>query len=105
VSLTLAQIAEHINGNVIGDANYIVSTVGTLSNANSTQLSFLSNPKYKKFLTQSQAGAIIVSNGMAEYVTTNAIEVDDPYVAYAKAASLLHPTEKKTAWYSSVGIN
>ena len=95
MSLTLAQIAEYINGNVIGDANYSVSSVGTLSNADSSQLSFLSNPKYKKFLNQSRAGAIIVLKGMAQYVTTNAIEVDDPYVAYAKAASLLHPTEKK----------
>ncbi|GLP98300.1 UDP-3-O-acylglucosamine N-acyltransferase [Methylophaga thalassica] len=95
MSLTLAQIAEYINGSVIGDANYSVSSVGTLSNADSSQLSFLSNPKYKKFLNQSRAGAIIVLKGMAQYVTTNAIEVDDPYVAYAKAASQLHPTEKK----------
>ncbi len=95
MSSTLAQIAQYINGNVIGDANYSVSSVGTLSNADSTQLSFLSNPKYKKFLKQSQAGVIIVSKGMSEYVMTNAIEVDDPYVAYAKAASLLHPIEKK----------
>jgi len=97
VGLTLAQIAEEINGRVIGDATYEVSSVGTLSNAKSSQLSFLSNSKYKKFLKQSQAGAIIVSKDMSEYVVTNAIEVDDPYVAYAKAASLLHPVKKLSA--------
>nr|WP_320166819.1 UDP-3-O-(3-hydroxymyristoyl)glucosamine N-acyltransferase [uncultured Methylophaga sp.] len=97
MGLTLAQIAEEINGRVIGDATYEVSSVGTLSNAESSQLSFLSNSKYKKFLKQSQAGAIIVSKDMSEYVVTNAIEVDDPYVAYAKAASLLHPVKKHSA--------
>lgn len=97
MGLTLAQIAEEINGRVIGDATYEVSSVGTLSNAKSSQLSFLSNSKYKKFLKQSQAGAIIVSKDMSEYVVTNAIEVDDPYVAYAKAASLLHPVKKLSA--------
>jgi len=97
VGLTLAQIAEEINGRVIGDATCEVSSVGTLSNAKSSQLSFLSNSKYKKFLKQSQAGAIIVSKDMSEYVVTNAIEVDDPYVAYAKAASLLHPVKKLSA--------
>ena len=97
MGLTLAQIAEEINGRVIGDATYEVSSVGTLSNAESSQLSFLSNSKYKKFLKQSQAGAIIVSKDMSEYVVTNAIEVDDPYVAYAKAASLLHPVKKLSA--------
>ncbi|WP_417508880.1 UDP-3-O-(3-hydroxymyristoyl)glucosamine N-acyltransferase [Methylophaga sp.] len=97
MGLTLAQIAEEIKGRVIGDATYEVSSVGTLSNAESSQLSFLSNSKYKKFLKQSQAGAIIVSKDMSEYVVTNAIEVDDPYVAYAKAASLLHPVKKLSA--------
>jgi UDP-3-O-[3-hydroxymyristoyl] glucosamine N-acyltransferase len=106
VGLTLAQIAEKINGTVIGDANYEVSSVGTLSNATSSQLSFLSNPKYKKFLSESEAGAVIVSKGMTDFVATNAIEVDDPYVAYAKAASLLHPQKKNSASiHSSAAID
>ena len=81
MSFTIAEIAQHINGKVVGDPNYIICGVGTLSSATSTQLSFLSNNKYKKFLSESKAGVIIVGEGLANSVNTNAIEVANPYVA------------------------
>jgi len=87
----LATIAKHINGTVQGDASFQVDSFGTLQNATENQISFLSNTKYKKYLTASQAGAIIVHEKMAEFVPKQAIIVADPYVAYAKAATLLNP--------------
>ena len=104
MGLTLAEIAKHINGEVIGDAEHEITGVGTLTNAAANQLSFLANPKYKKYLNATGAGAVIVSRGLAAGMTTNAIEVDDPYVAYAHAATLLYPEPKNetgihpTAW-------
>jgi UDP-3-O-[3-hydroxymyristoyl] glucosamine N-acyltransferase len=97
VSRSLAQIAEHIQGKVIGNPDAIIRGVGTLTHATAEQLSFLANPKYKKYLHETQAGAVIVSKGIADDLPCNAIEVDDPYVAYAKAASLLYPIENKPA--------
>lgn len=104
MSWTLAQIAEHIGGQVVGNPDYVVRAVGTLSEAGPEQLSFLANTKYKKYLKTSQAGAVIVADGLAADVKTNAIEVSDPYVAYAQAATLLYPERKAetgihpTAW-------
>jgi UDP-3-O-[3-hydroxymyristoyl] glucosamine N-acyltransferase len=90
---TLAEIAHHIGGTVRGDEAYIISSVATLQSANLTQISFLSNSKYTKYLAHTKAGAVIVSANMVEAVPNNAIVVDDPYVAYAKAATLLNPEE------------
>ena len=87
----LKTIAEHIGGIVQGDDTLQVDSFGTLQNAEKNQISFLSNTKYKKYLADSQAGAIIVNADMAEFVLSNAIIVTDPYVAYAKAATLLNP--------------
>ncbi|WP_438970492.1 UDP-3-O-(3-hydroxymyristoyl)glucosamine N-acyltransferase [Methylophaga sp.] len=104
MSLTLAQIAEAIAGQLIGEADYLIDSVGTLVHAKSHQLSFLANKKYKKFLFDSQAGAVIVAPGMGKDLNTNVIEATDPYVAYAKAAALLYPAPKTeseihpTAW-------
>jgi UDP-3-O-[3-hydroxymyristoyl] glucosamine N-acyltransferase len=105
VSWTLAQIAEHITGKVIGDAAHQVSKVATLQNASAENISFLSNPKYKKFLVSSTAGAVIVHQDAVDTdANINFIVVDDPYVAYAKAASLLNPSKQAikgihpTAW-------
>jgi len=91
VSLTLAQIAEAINGQLFGDSDYLIDGVGTLAEATPQQISFLANSKYKKFLNDTHAGAVIVASGMAAELKTNVIEAADPYVAYAKAASLLYP--------------
>lgn len=92
---TLAEIAKHISGTVQGDELYEITRVATLQNADSDQISFLSNKKYRKYLAETGAGAVIVTSDMASLVPKHAIIVDDPYVAYAKAASLLNPTQIK----------
>ena len=89
---SLAKIAAHIKGEVIGDANFEVTSFATLRSAQEDQISFLSNTKYKKYFSDTDAGAVIVSEEFVDLVPNNAIVVDDSYVAYAKAATLLNPT-------------
>ncbi len=88
---TLADIAKHIDGVVQGDPSFAVESFATLEHALNHQISFLANLKYKKYLVSTQAGVVIVSPDMASLVPNHAIVVDDPYVAYAKAARLLNP--------------
>lgn len=88
---TLAEIAKHIDGVVHGDALFKVESFATLEHAMINQISFLANSKYKKFLTATAAGAVIVNAEALASVPNNAIVVDDPYVGYAKAARLLNP--------------
>ena len=57
---TLAEIANHTDSVVIGDSMAIVNNLSTLENASSDSLSFLSNPKYSKFISASKAQAIII---------------------------------------------
>ena len=68
-------------------------SVATLSSAQPDQLSFLANERYLNQLKATRAGAVLVSSAHVEHVpeSTVAIVVDDPYFAYALAASLLHP--------------
>jgi UDP-3-O-[3-hydroxymyristoyl] glucosamine N-acyltransferase len=94
---TLAQIADHIDGVVKGDHTFQVDSVGTLQDAKANQLSFLANTKYKKYLAATRAGAVIVSEQSLADVPNHAIVVADPYVAYAKAASLLNTVKQYQA--------
>lgn len=103
---TLEQIANHIAGEVIGDKDFQVDSVGTLQAAKSNQISFLSNTKYKKYLVNTNAGAVIVHDSMVSDVPNNAIMVHDPYIAYAKAASLLNPIKtSNTGIHPSASVN
>ena len=57
---SLEELAKHVSGEVQGDGNITISAVGTLSGAASHQISFLTNPKYKPQLKDTQAGAVIL---------------------------------------------
>lgn len=97
----LGEIADHIGGEVIGDKDFQISGVATLQSAQADQLSFLSNTKYRRYLADTKAGAVIVSAKVLDLVPNNAILVEDPYVAYAKAVSYLHPVPAVKACINS----
>ncbi|MDH5602283.1 MAG: UDP-3-O-(3-hydroxymyristoyl)glucosamine N-acyltransferase, partial [Gammaproteobacteria bacterium] len=94
---TLGELAEHVSGKVKGDASCIIESVATLQNANASQISFLTNPSYRKQLANSHAGAVIMSATDAENCILNVIISENPYAAYAKVAALLSPGEQYTA--------
>lgn len=94
---TLGDLAQHVSGEVKGDTSCRIEGVGTLLHADGTQISFLTNPSYRKQLTTSKAGAVILSESDAENCPINAIISKNPYAAYAKIAALLSPADKFTA--------
>ena len=103
---TLGQIAEHIGGEVIGDEGFEVGSFATLQTADHSQISFLANTKYKKYLTTTKAGAVIVNRDSVPLVPHHAIVVDDPYVGYAKAAQLLNPIKlHQTGIHASASVS
>jgi UDP-3-O-[3-hydroxymyristoyl] glucosamine N-acyltransferase len=97
VKYTLGELAKHVSGQVKGDASCEIESVGTLQHADITQISFLTNPSYRKQLALSKAGAVIMSATDAENCSINAIVAKNPYAAYAKIAALLSPEEKYNA--------
>ena len=91
---TLEKIASEIDAKLIGNAKKVITGVGTLQNAIDTDISFLANPKYRQYLKTTSAGCVIVSPADLAEVNTNALVIEDTYVAYAKVASLLYPEEQ-----------
>lgn len=90
---SLQQLAEHVGGEVRGDANLIITGVGTLQSAAAQHVAFLANSRYKTQLAESKAGAILLSPKDAEdSEVKNAIIVNNPYAAFAKVAQLLDTT-------------
>ncbi|HET8711018.1 MAG TPA: LpxD N-terminal domain-containing protein, partial [Spongiibacteraceae bacterium] len=59
-SLTLGDVANHLGLECRGDRARPLSGLANLALADETQLSFLANPKYKKFLDETRAGAVIL---------------------------------------------
>ena len=93
---TLGELAKFVSADVKGDSSCVIESVGTLQNADATQISFLTNSSYRKNLASSQAGAVIMTAADAENVSINAIISANPYATYAKIAALLSPDEVYT---------
>ena len=105
-SLKLCELAEQFNLRLQGDGDTLIDSVGTLSEATGTQLSFLSNPAYRDQLKTTQAGAVIISESDAENCPVNALIADDPYVSYAKIAHRFDPRRPtKPGLHSSANID
>ena len=79
-----------------GKADQIVVDVRSLDLASSEHLSFIDNQKYISLFQSSKAGACIVHPKLADKAPAGVILLlsQDPYRAYAKAASLFYPEAK-----------
>ena len=88
---TLGQLAEHVGGHVDGDAACEIHGVATLHNAKAGDISFLANPRYTKYLSTTAASAVIVTDEYRDACPSNALVAADPYLSYARIATLLTP--------------
>ena len=87
-SYTLAELAEKLQLECVGDSRLRIVGLATLTTANEGQLSFLANPRYEKSLAATTAGAVILSKEMAALFKGNALISNNPYLSYAKASQL-----------------
>ena len=120
MKIKLKKLAELTGSKVKGNCNLELNNVASLEEAIEGNISFVSNPKYKKQLNSTKASAVILTPKLAETYTGNALINNDPYLTFAKvvfafhggntATSSVHPTavisEKATiAENVSVGAN
>lgn len=87
-SKTLNEIAEHIGGRVVGNAQTVITGASTLDQAGAGQITFLSNPKYTPRVKTTQAAAVLVFQEVE--TDANQIVVEDPYYAFMQTVVLLH---------------
>ncbi|MEN6425505.1 MAG: UDP-3-O-(3-hydroxymyristoyl)glucosamine N-acyltransferase [Phycisphaerales bacterium] len=97
---TLREIAEHVNGRVLGSPDTVISGAATLSEAREGDISFLVNRKYEKQLETTKAGAVIAGREIPG-VRVPLILAKDPYFAFTQVLVLLYGQRK----HEAVGIS
>ncbi|OZG70476.1 UDP-3-O-(3-hydroxymyristoyl)glucosamine N-acyltransferase [Hahella sp. CCB-MM4] len=88
---TLAEIADKIGATLKGDGSVVISGLATLQSAGSSEVSFLANQNYAKYLEQTNAAAVILQPELAEQCSTNVLMMSNPYMGYALASQLFAP--------------
>lgn len=102
MEFSVNQIASLLNGLVEGDGEIIISGLGKIQEAESHQLSFLSNPKYEHFIYSTNAGAVMVKKDFVPEnpLKTTLIRVEDPYASFTVLLEEYH----KAVTYSKSGV-
>lgn len=91
-TLTLAQLAAELGAELHGDGNTLVSGLGTLKSAGPGELTFLANPKYRPYLEQTRAAAVLCTPDQVSASPVPALAVDQPYLAFARASRFFDRT-------------
>lgn len=83
-------IADFLGGTVEGDSNSVVSDVAKIEEGRPGTLAFLSNPKYNKYLYETEASIVIINENyeLESPVKATLIRVPDAYKAFASLLEL-----------------
>lgn len=95
--ISLGELADQLEVELVGDASCNITAVATLQTAGSGQVSFLANSRYRRYLISTQASAVILRPEDRDAYQGNALVSDNPYLTYARAASLLNPQARQLA--------
>ncbi len=101
----LRELAEFVNGTVIGDGEIEISGVASIDEARSEEITFIASPKYLPKLNETNASAVIVSKEVTK-AEKPLLCVTNPYLAFAKILTLFsyRPYQSKgidsMAWIS-----
>jgi len=93
--LKVKDIAFLLKAEVAGDGEREINGLSSIEKASPSDLTFLSNKKYEKFLSTTKAGCILIGKDMdiSGYDKTFII-CDDAYLCFAKIAQAMYTTKK-----------
>ena len=90
----LAELAEISGSELEGAGGRLISGAATLQTATENHISFLANPRYRRFLQTTRAGAVVVRPQEASLFAGDKLIHTNPYLAFARIAAFLHPRRR-----------
>jgi len=90
MSITAGELAKKLGAVVVGNPDVAIEGIAKIEEATSSDVSFVANSAYRKYLDSTAAGAVIVDEplegGSATYLVT-----PEPYVTFLKTLKIFHP--------------
>jgi UDP-3-O-[3-hydroxymyristoyl] glucosamine N-acyltransferase len=91
VTFTLAELAERSGAELMGDGDCRIHGVESLDKASDGHISFFNNAKYRKFLHDTNASAVILRASDTQHCPCNALVTDNPYLVWARITHCFLP--------------
>ncbi len=94
---SVKELAEKTGAEFRGDGDLVIESAAPIDIAGEGQISFLSNPAYKKHLTTTKASALVVSPDCA-IDHCSCIIGDNPYLLFSRIIDILYPPAYGENW-------
>ncbi len=94
--MKLGELAKRLNCTLEGPGETEITGVTGLDEATPSEVTFLSNPKYRRKLRTTRAAAIIAGQDV-ESPGPALLRSENPYLAYARAVEIFHPPHRPPA--------
>ena len=106
MKFSATQIAEVLKGKVIGDVNAEVSNLSKIEEGKPGTLSFLANPKYTKYIYDTEASIVIVNDNFEpeKNVPCTLIKVADAYSAFSQLLDMYNQVKLDKSGISSLAF-
>ena len=90
MSITLKELVQQFGGELIGD-DISVNRVASITNAEPGNITFITDSKYRKSLSDTRASAVILAEENKAFSPLPMIVTNNPYAYFAKVSALLNP--------------
>ena len=96
LTYSLTELATAIGATVQGDGDCKIHNVAAIAHAKPGEISFVTDRRYLKYLTQTKASAILLDEKLASCCPINALLMSNPKLGFAKLLTLLRPQSVPT---------
>ncbi|MCW8890492.1 MAG: UDP-3-O-(3-hydroxymyristoyl)glucosamine N-acyltransferase [Sedimenticola sp.] len=100
----LGDLAKELGAELLGSGDVEITHAETIQDAGEGAICFLANSKYRQFLTTTKASAVILNSTDAKQCPVPALVTDNPYLIYARVASLLYPVSAVTGGIHATAV-
>ena len=106
MNFTVRQIADQINGTIVGDSDVNIIGISKIEEGSKGSLTFLANPKYTEYIYSTNASAAIVSNDFepSEKIKITLIKVKDPYSSFTTILELFNKDNSERKGISNLSV-
>ena len=97
MKFTAKQIADLLQGEVVGNADATVETFAKIEEGMEGALSFLANPKYEQYLYDTKSSIVLVNRDFQpqQEVAATLVRVENAYESVAKLLQLYQSMQQK----------
>ncbi|MFH1847733.1 MAG: UDP-3-O-(3-hydroxymyristoyl)glucosamine N-acyltransferase [Candidatus Omnitrophota bacterium] len=92
MKIRLKEIAELVDGKIIGDENIVITGVNGIKEAQEGDITFIANPKYESLISSTRASAIIVPDNLGR-ASAALVCTENPSLAFSKVIAFMYPQE------------